>query len=135
MPVVEVVGRGQLDPCEAVRALLSSGKAQEAGCVVCFIGVVRGRSRTGEPVESIVLRGEEEELKAFLSGLASELEKGQGVLDIYMGHALGTLSVGDIITTIAVLAVDRASAFRAARKAIDTIKEGAPVELVEFPAR
>jgi len=135
LPVVEVVKRGQLDPCEAIRALLSSERAHEAGCIVCFIGVVRGRSRTGELVEKAVLKGEEGPLKNFLTDMAFELEKEPGVIDIYIGHTLGTLSIGDVITTIAVLAVDRASAFTAARKAIDTIKEEAPVELEEIPAR
>ena len=134
MPEVRVVEKGQLDPCEALKALLSSERAKEAGCIVCFVGVVRGRSKTGELVEKIVLRGEEVSLKTFLRRLASELVREPGIIDIFIGHTLGTLSVGDIITTIAVLAVDRASAFRAAREAIDKIKEEAPVELVELLA-
>ena len=51
---------------------------------------------------------------------------------MYIGHKLGPLSVGDVITTVAVLAFDRASGFRAARKAIDAIKAGAPMELIEL---
>lgn len=135
MPLIEVVEKGQLDPCGALRALLSSERAHEAGCIVCFVGVVRGRSKTGEPVEEVVLKGEEGDIKAFLSALVSELEREPGIIDIYVGHTLGTLSVGDIITTIAVLAVDRASAFKTARRAIDKIKEEAPVELEELIAQ
>ena len=133
VPRVQVVGKGRLDPCEAIEVLLSSERAPEAGCIVCFIGVVRGRSKTGKPLREVVLRGEENDLKAFLSSLALELKREPKVIDIYMGHTLGTLSVKDIITTIAVLAVDRDSAFRTARKAIDRIKEEAPVELEEIP--
>ena len=113
------------DPID-YHALTEAVRHPRCGAVVLFLGTVR--DLTGEQVtvfldyEAYAPMAEKK-----MAAIEAEVRARWPVGNVEMVHRLGRLAVGDVSVAVAVSAPHRGAAFDAARYAIDTLKELAPI--------
>ncbi len=126
------VRRGGARPAEDLEeAIVWGDRPEEVGCVVAFIGVVRGLNRSGARVSELVVEGDEAEVRRELEELASRALSVRGVKGVHISVSLGRLRVGDEITRIVVAAWGKDEAFKATRMLIDAIKASPKIRVRE----
>jgi molybdopterin synthase catalytic subunit len=105
---------------------LKSLKAPSVGCIVTFVGMVRGESEW-QRVDSMEIEVYPEMAEKQLQIIREETLKKFDVEEILIVHRYGDLKVGDNIVLIAVSAGHRDSAFEACRYVIDELKKRVPI--------
>lgn len=98
----------------------------EIGCVVTFVGIVRGSSRKGS-VETLEIEAYDEMGKNLLLEIVEKAKSEFKIQDVYIIHRIGKLKVGDKIICIAISAAHRKDAFKACEWMINGIKEIVPI--------
>lgn len=96
------------------------------GAVLTFTGEVRNSAR-GNDVTGLDYEAYEEAATAMMSTIADEIEEQFGVNRIAIIHRVGMLQPGDASVVISVASPHRDEAFRAARHAIERLKQIVPV--------
>lgn len=102
---------------DVIEALLED---VNVGCVICFVGVVRGVSKKGVPVDHLHIELGEEGARV-LEELVQEAESRFGIRAIVY-HRCGILKPGERIGVFAVAAKHRQEGFAALRWLIDELK-------------
>jgi len=105
-------------------------KTDNSGCVVTYIGVIRGYSR-GKPVLSVEYEDTQGTAEERLQEIASEIRQKWQLNSIAICHRIGRLKVGDINLVIAVAATHRQEGFAACQYAIDQFKQRLPARKKE----
>jgi molybdopterin synthase catalytic subunit len=112
----------------AVEEVLAAVRADTAGGIALFVGVVRDHAE-GKPVARLDYEAHpsmaEREMGRVLAEVAAA-HAGQGVRVAAL-HRVGTLAVGDTAVIVAASAAHRAEAFAACREAIEAIKARVPI--------
>lgn len=106
--------------------------SRNIGCVVTFVGIVRGTSTDGKPVTSLELEAYTEMAKKSMVSLATDAKTKFELEDIAIIHRVGKLSVGENIICIAVASAHRETAFKACKWLIDELKKLVPIWKHEF---
>jgi molybdopterin synthase catalytic subunit len=127
--VVEVI-RLQREDFD-VGGLHRSLKTRGSGCVVTFVGTVRGTS-AGRPVSRMGVEVYEDMARAQLEAIVGEAAKKFGVDRVEVVHRYGDLEVGDNIVFIGVSAGHRDQGFEACRYIIDELKKRVPIWKKEY---
>jgi molybdopterin synthase catalytic subunit len=97
------------------------------GCVVTFVGTVRGSS-CGKSVLFLEYDASAQELaRRELQRIAEEIRVKWQLEDIAIYHRIGRLKVGEITLVIAIGAPHRKEAFEACQYAIDRFKQVVPL--------
>lgn len=97
------------------------------GCVVTFVGTVRGSS-CGKRVLFLEYNASAQELaRRELQRIAEEIQVKWQLEDIAIHHRTGRLKVGEITLVIAIAAPHRKEAFEACQYAIDRFKQVVPM--------
>jgi len=97
------------------------------GCVVTFVGTVRGASG-GKRVLFLEYETSSKELaQRELQRIAEEIQVKWQLEDIAIHHRMGRLKVGEITLVIAIGAPHRKEAFEACQYAIDRFKQVVPL--------
>lgn len=98
------------------------------GAVVTFTGVVRDHAEGRHGVEQLDYEAYESAAGQRLQAIADELRRRWPTVGrVAMLHRVGRLAVSDPAVVVVVSAPHRGEAFDAARFAIDTLKESAPI--------
>jgi molybdopterin synthase catalytic subunit len=118
-----------LDPREAEQAV----RDPSCGAVITFTGEVRDNAR-GQDVTALDYEAYDEAAKRMMSTIADEIEQDFGVDRIAILHRVGTLSPGEASVVIAVASPHRDEAFKAARHAIERLKQIVPIWKKEYYA-
>ena len=105
-------------------------KTDRSGCVVTYVGLIRGNSR-GKPVLSVTYEDTEGKAEDGLRRIAEEIKQRWPVNNVAIYHRTGELKVGDINLVVAVAAAHRQEGFDACQYAIDRFKEELPTRKVE----
>jgi molybdopterin synthase catalytic subunit/molybdopterin converting factor small subunit len=96
------------------------------GAVISFTGEVRDSAR-GQDVTALDYEAYAEAAERMMGSIADEIEQQFGVDRIAIVHRVGMLSPGDASVVISVAAPHRDEAFRAARHAIERLKQIVPI--------
>jgi molybdopterin synthase catalytic subunit len=115
------VTREPLSPEAAVNAVRSPA----SGCVVTYVGLIRGVSHDREVV-SVEYSDPDGGAEDRLREIAGEVRKKWPVNGVAIHHRTGRLRVGDINLIVAVAAAHRGEGFAAAQYIIDRFKEALP---------
>jgi len=110
--------------------VVSKVKTDGSGCVVTYVGVIRGYSR-GKSVLSVEYRDAEGKAAERLRGIADEIKQKWPVENIAICHRTGQLKVGDINLVVAVASAHRGEGFAACQYAIDRFKQKLPTQKKE----
>jgi len=97
-------------------------KTDGSGCVVTYVGVIRGYSR-GKPVLSVEYKDPKGTAESRLSEIASEIKQKWQLEGIAICHRIGKLKVGDFNLVVAVASAHRQEGFAACQYAIDQFKQ------------
>lgn len=114
-----------------VEKILSSIKMEEIGCIINFVGVVRGVSE-GDEIQRMDIEVYPEMAEKQLLIIKNEAVEKFGVKEIVIIHRFGSLHVGDNILLIAVASGHRKEAFPACQYVIDEIKKRVPIWKKEY---
>ena len=106
---------------------LSSIFEADAGGIVSFFGIVRGRDDDGREVEGLSYEAYEPMAVAEFERIAAEARERFGVAQIAIVHRTGEVAVGEIAIAVAAAAQHRAAAFDACRYVVDEVKRRAPI--------
>ncbi|HWH08177.1 MAG TPA: molybdenum cofactor biosynthesis protein MoaE [Candidatus Thermoplasmatota archaeon] len=117
-------GRGALHEGPlSLDALRGELRAEGAGAVAAFLGVVRG----DEGISSLHFEAYEAMAEAELSRIAEEAARKFGLLDCLLRHRVGDLAVGEPIVAVLAAARHRREAFEAVAWAMDEVKARVPI--------
>lgn len=111
---------------DIVRELKSSETTGEAGAIVVFVGVVKGRVE-GEDVERLEYEVYEEKAVEKMEELAREICKRDGVYGVRIYHRVGIAPKGEDVVYVAVFGRGREDAFSNAWEIIDRVKHEVPI--------
>ena len=96
------------------------------GAVCTFTGTVRDHA-DGRAVTAIEYEAYEDMARAELERIGEEVLAATGATALALYHRTGELSIGEASVVVSASAAHRAEAFDACRRAIDTLKERAPI--------
>ncbi|CAN5616725.1 hypothetical protein BH24ACT5_BH24ACT5_29200 [soil metagenome] len=100
----------------------------DCGAVVKFTGVVRDHAEGRDGVEQLEYEAYESAAGQRMQAIVAELRRRWPTVGrVAMLHRVGRLDVSDPAVVVVVSAPHRGEAFDAARFAIDTLKESAPI--------
>ena len=105
-------------------------KTDGSGCVVTYVGVIRGHSR-GKPVISVEYEDVEGRAEDRLLEIAGEMKQKWQLENVAIYHRTGKLEVGDVNLVVAVAAAHRREGFAACQYAIDQFKQKLPTRKKE----
>jgi molybdopterin synthase catalytic subunit len=112
----------QLDAREAEQAVRDPG----CGAVITFTGEVRDTAR-GQDVTALDYEAYAEAAERMMATIADEIEQEFGVDRIAIVHRTGLLAPGEASVVISVASPHRDEAFKAARHAIERLKQIVPI--------
>ncbi len=105
-------------------------KTNSSGCVVAYIGLIRGYSR-GKQVLSVEYGDSKGTAENRLQEIASEMSQKWQLENIAICHRIGKLMVGDTNLVVAVASVHRQEGLAACQYAIDQFKDKLPTQKKE----
>jgi len=105
-------------------------KTDSSGCVVTYIGLIRGYSR-GKSVLSVEYEDVEGKAEKRLQEIAGEIKQKWQLDNIAIYHRIGKLKVGDINLVVAIASAHRGEGFAACQYAIDRFKQKLPTRKKE----
>jgi len=105
-------------------------KTDGSGCVVTYVGVIRGHSR-GKQVLSVEYQDSEEVAADRLAQIAAEARDRWQLENVAFTHRIGKLKVGDINLVVAIAAAHRQEGFEACQYIIDRFKQAIPTHKIE----
>ena len=120
MSVVARLEESAFRPDEELAALLK--QASEDGAVVSFVGVARPTSKTGDPVEQLVLDHHPTLTLQSLQDIAVSAAERFDVTHVRVVHRCGEVRSGEPIVFAGAASVHRRSAFDAADYLMDRLK-------------
>jgi len=110
--------------------VVSRVKSDGAGCVVTYVGLIRGHSQ-GKRVLSVEYRDCAGNARQALPEIARAIRQRWSVENIAICHRIGKLRVGEINLVVAVASVHRKEGFAACQFAIDWFKKRLPTQKTE----
>jgi len=110
--------------------MVSQVKTDSSGCVVTYIGVIRGYSR-GKPVLSVEYEDIEGKASERLQEIADEIKQKWPLDNVAICHRIGKLRAGDINLVVAIASAHRREGFAACQYAINRFKQKLPTQKKE----
>ena len=110
--------------------VVSKVKTDSSGCVVTYVGLIRGYSQ-GKPVLSVEYEDVEGKAGKRLQEIADEIKQKWQLNNVAIYHRIGKLKVGDINLVVAVASAHRGDGFTACQYAIDQFKQKLPTRKKE----
>ncbi len=132
VPVKGIHQKGQF----SVQDLLNSTKAnpefRNVGAIMMFIGVVRGKTQSGEKVKKLELEAYEEKANESIDGICRDLRKKEGIVDVQIHHFIGDFNVGEDLVYILVAGSHRHNIFPVLEEAVERYKSEVPIFKKEY---
>lgn len=120
MPATVRLAAGPFDPAEELRSLVAA--AEGAGGVASFVGLARGCSSAGEPIDRLVLEHHPRiTIKSLEATAAAALSRFR-IDHVSIVHRFGAILPGEPIVFAGAAAAHRRAAFEAADYAMDRLK-------------
>jgi molybdopterin synthase catalytic subunit len=120
----------------SLQDLLNSTKANpefhNAGAIMMFIGVVRGKTQSGERVKKLELEAYEEKANEILDNICKDLRKKEGVIDVQIHHLIGDFNVGEDLVYVLVAGSHRHNIFPVLEEAVERYKNEVPIFKKEY---
>jgi molybdopterin synthase catalytic subunit len=120
MSIVARLEEQRLDPKDELSALLE--QSADAGAVVSFVGVARPDSKTGQPVDRLVLEHHPTLTRRSIEDIAVEAGQRFDVNHVRVVHRCGEIAAGEPIVFAGAASRHRRAAFEAADYLMDRLK-------------
>ena len=119
--------KGAFDFADILAEMRMNPELRTSGCIVSFIGIVRGDVIQSDRVDQLELEAWESESNEILNRICIEEEKTEGVLDVRIHHFLGQFDVGEDLVYVLVAAAHRQEAFKTLENAVERYKHESPI--------
>ena len=120
----------------SLQDLLNSAKADtefhNAGAIMIFIGVVRGKTQSGETVKKLELEAYEEKANEAIGSICKDLRKKEGIVDVQIHHFIGDFNVGEDLVYVLVAGSHRHNIFPVLEEAVERYKREVPIFKKEY---
>jgi len=120
----------------SLQDLLSSTKANpefhNAGAIMMFIGMVRGKTQLGETVQKLELEAYEEKANEVIDSICKDLSKKEGIVDVQIHHFIGDFNVGEDLVYVLVAGSYRHNVFPVLEEAVERYKSEVPIFKKEY---
>ncbi|MHA1608897.1 MAG: molybdenum cofactor biosynthesis protein MoaE [Candidatus Njordarchaeales archaeon] len=121
---VALIKDKSFDFSKLIKEIKSSENISKCGAIVSFIGIVRGIGRDGTRVKKLIYEAEENVVLKELEEIREKiLRKYKGVHEVIIYHFIGERDVGEDTIYILVASEHREEGFKAAREALELVKE------------
>ena len=118
-----------LDVIESVR---KHPDFKKVGAMALFVGVVRGKTKEGEPVKRLQLEAYDEKADEALEKICSDLRRKKGIADVQIHHFTGQFELGEDLVYVLVAGGHRESVFPVLQEAVERYKKEAPIFKKEY---
>ena len=125
MPDVGIHKKGEINLPQLLGKLRKE-LGGESGAISCFIGVVRGVSKSGEVVKRLHYECSDEALKK-LEQIATEAERRPNISRVMIHHVVDDLKPGEDAIYVLVAGKHRTEVFSVLPKLMDRIKAEVPI--------
>lgn len=122
-----VHNKGEINLIDIVSEIKKNPDLYKAGAIACFIGIVRGETQEGIPVEKLELETYEEKANEMLTNICEEIKNKKGIISVQIHHNLGEFKAGEEIVYVAVAGEHRKELFSALVEAVERYKKEAPI--------
>jgi len=124
--------KGTLLLTDVVDSVKSRPDYNKVGAMALFIGVVRGQTKKGEPVQHLQLEAYEEEADKVLEKICKQLKKRKGIVDVQIHHFTGEFELGEDLVYTLVAGGHRENVFPILKEAVERYKKEAPIFKKEY---
>ncbi|MEL7480299.1 MAG: molybdenum cofactor biosynthesis protein MoaE [Pseudomonadota bacterium] len=124
-PAPYIAARLTGEPIEAPVNKNAWAREVDAGAVVTFSGLVRATTKSGEPIDRLVLEVHPRMTQRSIEEITAQGGARFDVMAINVVHRHGVLIPGDLIVWVAVASAHRQSAFNCADYLMDRLKSEA----------
>lgn len=124
--------KGTLLLSDIVDSLKARPDYYKVGAMVTFIGVVRGKTRKGEPVQHLQLEAYEDKADQVLEKICGQLEKRKDIVDVQIHHFTGEFELGEELVYVLVAGGHRENVFPVLEEAVERYKKEAPIFKKEY---
>lgn len=124
--------KGEVTLEDILRNVKSNPRIREAGAIACFIGIVRGFTRSGAPVEKMEVEAYEEKANETLARICEELSQREGIVDVQIHHNVGSFDVGEELVYVVVAGGHRKHVFPVLVEAVERYKGEAELWKKEY---
>jgi len=124
--------KGEISIAELIEKIKVNPRFSEAGAIAIFIGVVRGKTKTGEKVEKLEIEAYEEKANEVLRSISEDLKKHEGIVDVQIHHFLGEFKVGEDLVYVLVAGSHRQNVFPVLAEAVERYKKEVPIFKKEY---
>ncbi len=133
MPDIGVHRKGEVN-LPGLLEKLRGGLGEYVGAIGCFVGVVRGLSKTGGRVKSLRYEGAGDALKK-LGEIAGDAEGEPNISRVMIHHIVDELRPGEDAIYVLVAGHSREDVFEALPKIMDRVKKEVPIWKKEVTER
>ncbi|MEM2133447.1 MAG: molybdenum cofactor biosynthesis protein MoaE [Candidatus Freyarchaeota archaeon] len=123
----EVHNKGEISLMDIIGEIRKNPNINKAGAIACFIGIVRGESQEGVPVEKLELEAYEEKANETLTGICEDIKRRKGIIDVHIHHNVGEFGVGEEVVYVVVAGKHRKELFSALIDAVERYKKEAQI--------
>lgn len=123
----EVHNKGEISLMDIIGEIRKNPNINKAGAIACFIGIVRGQSQEGVPVEKLELEAYEEKANETLTGICEDIKRREGIIDVHIHHNVGEFGVGEEVVYVVVAGKHRKELFSALIDAVERYKKEAQI--------
>jgi len=124
--------KDEISLSEVIEKIKANPQFSEAGAIAIFIGVVRGKTKTGEKVEKLEIEAYEEKANETLKSICEDLKRREGIVDVQIHHFLGEFKVGEDLVYVLVAGSHRQNVFPVLVEAVERYKKEAPIFKKEY---
>lgn len=124
--------KGQFSLQDLLNSTKANPKFRNVGAVMIFIGVVRGKTQSGETVKKLELEAYEEKANDVIDSICKDLRKKDGIIDVQIHHFIGDFNVSEDLVYVLVAGSHRRSVFPVLEEAVERYKSEVPIFKKEY---
>lgn len=118
--IISRIEEQRLDPCAELAGLMRSAAGD--GAIVSFVGLARGTTKQGEPLNMLVLQHHPILTQKSVDDIAAEGARRFDLTNVLVVHRCGDIMPGEPIVFVGTSSKHRRAAFEAAEYLMDRLK-------------
>jgi molybdopterin synthase catalytic subunit len=124
--------KGTLALQDVIESVKKRPDFKRVGAMALFVGVVRGKTKQGEPVEQLELEAYDEKADEILEKLCKDLKAKKGIVDVQIHHFTGKFELGEDLVYVIAAGERRENVFPVLKEAVERYKKEAPIFKKEY---
>jgi len=124
--------KGTLAISDILKSVKERPDYHKVGAITMFIGVVRGKTMTGETVKRLELEAYDEKADEVLENICRELKTRKGIVDVQIHHFTGEFELGEDLVYVLVAGGHRTNVFPILQEAVERYKKEVPIFKKEY---